>query len=125
MATVTIPAPVSARECYDVSITDASFTPIRWFSEGPVDLSPCTTAGAQRLRGSDWVPRGRPDFFFNIYLCGCIGSSLHPVRYFVVAHDLSQRRQWHPTPVLLPGKIPWMEEPGKLQSMGLLRVRHD
>ena len=22
-------------------------------------------------------------------------------------------------------KIPWMEEPGKLQSMGLLRVRHD
>ena len=29
------------------------------------------------------------------------------------------------TPVLLPGKIPWMEEPGRLQSMGLLRVRHD
>jgi len=22
-------------------------------------------------------------------------------------------------------KIPWMEEPGRLQSMGLLRVRHD
>ena len=22
-------------------------------------------------------------------------------------------------------KIPWMEEPGGLQSMGLLRVRHD
>ena len=84
-----------------------------------------------------------------------------------------QRRQWHPTPVLLPGKshgqrslvgcsptgsqrvghdwatsllcftfmhwrramashsstlawkIPWMEEPGGLQSMGLQRVRHD
>ena len=81
------------------------------------------------------------------------------------------RRQWHPTPVLLPGKshgqrslvgcspwgckesdttedwtelnryqflfvpslhsstpawkIPWMEEPGRLQSMGSLRVRHD
>ena len=27
-------------------------------------------------------------------------------------------RQWHPTPVLLPGKIPRMEEPGGLQSMG-------
>ena len=26
---------------------------------------------------------------------------------------------------LLPGKIPWTEEPGGLQSMGLLRVRHD
>ena len=29
------------------------------------------------------------------------------------------RRQWHPTPVLLP------EEPGGLQSMGSLRVGHD
>ena len=36
-----------------------------------------------------------------------------------------RRRQWHPTPVLLPGKIPWMEEPGGLQSMGSLGVRHD
>jgi len=35
------------------------------------------------------------------------------------------RRQWHPTPVLLPGKIPWMEEPGRLQSMGSLRVGPD
>ena len=25
----------------------------------------------------------------------------------------------------LPGKIPWMEEPGRLQSMGLQRVGHD
>ena len=37
----------------------------------------------------------------------------------------SWRRQWHPTPVLLLGKIPWMEEPGRLQSMGSLWVRHD
>ena len=27
------------------------------------------------------------------------------------------RREWQPTPVLLTGKIPWMEEPGGLQSM--------
>ena len=33
--------------------------------------------------------------------------------------------EWHPTPVLLPGKIPWTEEPSGLQSMGSLRVRHD
>ena len=25
----------------------------------------------------------------------------------------------------LAGKIPWMEEPGRLQSMGSLRVGHD
>ena len=36
-----------------------------------------------------------------------------------------QRRRCHPTLVLLPGKIPWTEEPGGLQSMGLLGVRHD
>ena len=26
---------------------------------------------------------------------------------------------------ILAWKIPWMEEPGKLQSMGLQRVRHN
>ena len=40
-----------------------------------------------------------------------------------------RRRQWHPTPVLLPWRITavraWTEEPGGLQSMGSLRVRHD
>ena len=28
------------------------------------------------------------------------------------------RRKWQPTPVFLPGKIPWTEEPGGLQSLG-------
>ena len=37
----------------------------------------------------------------------------------------NQRRQWHPTPVTLAWKIPWTEEPGRLQSMGSLRVGHD
>jgi len=31
----------------------------------------------------------------------------------------------HPTPALLPGKIPWMEEPDGLQSRRSLRVGHD
>ena len=26
---------------------------------------------------------------------------------------------------ILAGRIPWMEEPGRLQSMGSQRVRHD
>ena len=30
-----------------------------------------------------------------------------------------------PHPSTLAWKIPWMEEPGRLQSMGLLRVGHD
>ena len=44
--------------------------------------------------------------------------------------NLRQRREYckvtlDSTPVLLPGKISWTEEPGGLQSMGSLRVRHD
>ena len=41
-----------------------------------------------------------------------------------------RRREWQPTPVLLPQRIPWTEEPGGVQSMGVQsmdwqRVRHD
>ena len=28
------------------------------------------------------------------------------------------RRKWQPTPVFLPGEIPWPEKPGRLLSMG-------
>ena len=46
---------------------------------------------------------------------------------------MRRKRQWQPSPVLrkrqwqptLGGKIPWAEEPGRLQSMGSLRVRYD
>ena len=34
-------------------------------------------------------------------------------------------RKWQPTPVFLPGKFHGQEEPGRLQSVGLQRVRHD
>ena len=34
------------------------------------------------------------------------------------------KKEWQPTPVFLPGKIPWTEEPEGLQSKGLQRVRH-
>ena len=34
-------------------------------------------------------------------------------------------RKWHPTPVFLLGKFHGQEEPGRLQSVGLQRVRHD
>ena len=35
------------------------------------------------------------------------------------------RRARQPTPVILPGESPWTEKPGRLQSIGLQRVRHD
>ena len=34
-------------------------------------------------------------------------------------------RAWQPTPIFLPGESPWTEEPGRLQSMRLYRVRDD
>ena len=34
-------------------------------------------------------------------------------------------RAWQPTPVCLSEESPWTEEPGRLQSIGLQRVRHD
>ena len=53
-------------------------------------------------------------------------TELSSLSYTVASCWLSiLHMQWQPTPVLLPGKIPWMEEPGGLQSMGLWRVRHD
>ena len=35
------------------------------------------------------------------------------------------RREWQPTPVLLPGESPGTVHPGGLQSMGLQRLGHD
>ena len=35
------------------------------------------------------------------------------------------RRAWQPTLVFLSGESPWTEEPGRPQSMGWQRVRHD
>ena len=37
----------------------------------------------------------------------------------------SQEKATAPHSSALAWKIPWMEEPGRLQSMGSLRVRHD
>ena len=33
-------------------------------------------------------------------------------------------KKWQPTTIFFPGKIPWREESGGLQSMGSQRVRH-
>ena len=38
---------------------------------------------------------------------------------------LSLEKAMAPHSSILAWKIPWMEEPGGLQSMGSLRVRHD
>ena len=41
------------------------------------------------------------------------------------AQKIPWRRKWQPIPVFLPGKFHGQEEPGRLQSRGSQRVRHD
>ena len=38
---------------------------------------------------------------------------------------IPQRRKWQPTPVFLPGKIPWTEKPGGLQYTRSQKVGQD
>ena len=74
-------------------------------------------------RGSERVRHGRAikhtDHHLSLFRA-LAADSLTVKRLFL--H--SRRRQWHPLqyPCL---ENPWMEEPGGLQSMGSLRVRHD
>ena len=53
------------------------------------------------------------------------GGQVMDAEYLGVSCIEVGRSQWHPTPVLLSGKEEEEEEPGGLQSMGSLRVRHD
>ena len=50
----------------------------------------------------------------------------HNLKASVLQHSaLFCRRKWQPTPVSFAWKMPWTGEPGRLQSMGLQRGRHD
>ena len=77
--------------------------------------------GTVFLEGSflPWVPRwhGGKE---------CLPMQRHRrLRFSSWVRKIPQRGKWQPTPVFLPGKIPWTEEPGGLQSMGLQGVGHD
>ena len=59
----------------------------------------------------------------NVYCVDCVCSQLfYLVMTFMNAFDLCLEMATHSS--ILAWKIPWMEEPGRLQSMGLQRVRH-
>ena len=55
------------------------------------------------------------------YLC----SIIFPVHHNAQVGKILWRRAWQPTPVFLPEESPWIEEAGRLQSIGLQRVRLD
>ena len=54
-------------------------------------------------------------------VCQCRRHKRHGFDPWV--RKIPWRWAWQATPVFLPGKSPWTEQPGGLQSTGLQRVR--
>ena len=52
-------------------------------------------------------------------------SGLYAYHYLILTASLFLEKAMAPHSSTLAWKIPWMEEPGRLQSMGSLRVGHD
>ena len=46
-------------------------------------------------------------------------QEIQATRAWFWVRKIPWRRKWQPTPVFLARKIPWTEEPGRLQSIGL------
>ena len=58
-------------------------------------------------------------------LLTCSPAPPSPFQGFESAHCFPVEKEMAPPSSTLAWKIPWMEEPGGLQFMGLQRVRHD
>ena len=55
-----------------------------------------------------------------LYVCMCVYVYMNKVYLYTY-----EEKAVAPQSSTLVWKIPWMEEPGGLQSMGLLRIGHD
>ena len=63
----------------------------------------------------------RLPFSFTVY----IPSRVKLLSFLVSVYTYESEKAMAPHCSTLAWKIPWMEEPGRLQSMGSLRVGHD
>ena len=57
--------------------------------------------------------------------CNCFPEKYKKILYDLVIYAKVAEKAMAPHSSTLAWKIPWTEEPGRLQSMGSLRVRHD
>ena len=62
-----------------------------------------------------------PSIFPSIRVC----LQCRKPRFDPWAGKIARRRAWQHPPVFVPGESPWIEETGKLQSMGSQRVGHN
>ena len=89
-----------------------------WLSSGPLAI--CMTSVCLLWRA-----------LFRSYACFLIGLFIwysavcRSFQLFTTEYDVSLEKAMAPHSSTLSWKIPWVEEPGGLQSMGSLRVRHD
>ena len=63
-----------------------------------------------------------------ICVCVCVCVCVHMYVYVYIIYtflSVLEEKAMAPHSSTLAWKIPWMEEPGRLQSMGLQRVKHD
>ena len=79
--------------------------------------------GLQRLR-HDWA-QTLEDNHLSLYKVDLLTQHSIPVCLFVFSPSHISEKAMVPHSSTLAWKIPWAEEPGRLQSMGSLRVRHD
>ena len=75
---------------------------------------------------ASWQPRVEVDVMS--WLASLLSPKMKNMvspQYFGGPVDLGSEKAMAPHSSTLAWKIPWAEEPGRLQSMGSLRVRHD
>ena len=82
----------------------------------PMDCSPqgSFVHGIFQARVLEWVAIAFSSIAMNLPLSTA----------FTASHRFWAEKAMEPHSSTLAGKIPWMEEPGRLQSMGSLRVGH-
>ena len=87
----------------------------------PILISDC---GFNKLPTKS-VAYDNTDLWHNgkVSTCQCRGHKRHQLDLWI--GNIAWSRKWQPTPVCLPGKFPWTDELGGLQSMGSQRVKHD
>ena len=82
--------------------------------------SPWNSSGQNTAVGSHYLLQAIfPTHGLNPGLTVCL--QFRRPRFNPWVRKIPWRRKWQPTPVVLPGKIPWTEDPGRLQSMGSQR----
>ena len=99
--------------CLQSFPASGSFLVSHFFSSGGQSIGVSASASVLPMNIQDWFPSGFTDLI-----------SWPPVGFFILLLSLSEKAMT-PHSSTLAWKIPWTEEPGRLQSMGSRRVGHN